>query len=214
MRRLLQILSIVATVGLPFLLYAAYRLDLEARSVWGVLISFYMMRWSVSHWEKFRSLKLSSLRPTGKSLLMVVGTAVGILLISKHRGDHYLYIPTMINGVLLFNFSVTLVKGPPIVETFARKMVTCLSDDELHYCRTVTVIWSLFFIANGGFAFYLAWQGMVEFWTLYTGVIAYMLMGTLFFFEMTYRYWRFRNYGTTPVDNLYKRIFPVLSDEK
>ena len=48
----------------------------------------------------------------------------------------------------------------------------------------------------------------LEVWTLYTGLVSYLLIGTLFAIEFVYRHWRFRRYLGAPTDALLRRIFP------
>jgi len=123
-------------------------------------------------------------------------------------GRVFLFVPALVNAALLFGFTRTLWKGPPLVETFARLQVEHLPPDEVAYCRTVTVVWSLFFLANGGVALALAWFGSLEAWTLYNGLVAYLLIALLFSVELTYRAWRFRRYGGGPADAIFRRLFP------
>jgi uncharacterized membrane protein len=55
---------------------------------------------------------------------------------------------------------------------------------------------------------YLTFYASLEAWTLYNGVVAYVLMGLLFSLEFLYRHWRFRRYVGTPFDSILRRIFP------
>ncbi|PLO95062.1 DNA gyrase subunit B, partial [Klebsiella pneumoniae] len=43
----------------------------------------------------------------------------------------------------------------------------------------VTQIWCAFFIGNGGIAFLTALHGDMALWTVWNGMIAYLLMGAL-----------------------------------
>jgi uncharacterized membrane protein len=47
----------------------------------------------------------------------------------------------------------------------------------------VTQVWCLFFLCNGGVALYTALYSSLAFWTLYNGLIAYVLMGLVFAIE-------------------------------
>jgi uncharacterized membrane protein len=119
-----------------------------------------------------------------------------------------LLVPTLVNGLLLFSFGSTLVYPPTVIEKIARTMTNDLSENEVLYCKNVTVVWCLFFTLNGSMALFLAFFYSIEVWTLYNGVIAYGLMGLLFLVEFFYRHWRFRRFVGTPLDPLLRRIFP------
>ena len=65
-----------------------------------------------------------------------------------------------------------------------------------------------FFAGNGSLAAGLAVYASLGIWTIYNGVIAYLLMGTLFASEFLYRHWRFRRYVGTMFDPVLRRLFP------
>jgi len=67
-----------------------------------------------------------------------------------------------------------------------------LSPERVAYCRTVTKIWCAFFVVNGSVALWLSLYGSLSAWGLYTGAVAYGLMGLLFVAEYTVRRLRFR----------------------
>jgi uncharacterized membrane protein len=66
----------------------------------------------------------------------------------------------------------------------------------------------VFFVVNGGLSLWFAIQADIWLWTLYTGLIAYLLMGVIFATEFVVRSWRFRNYQGSLVEPLFRRIFP------
>src|SRR3989441_3715150 len=126
------------------------------------------------------------------SRLVLLPVVVVLLLAGLfNQGQFFLLVPVLINAVLLIAFGRTLLWGPPMVETFARVRGRELPDEEVVYCRVVTGLWCLFFAFNGGVTLWLALGATLARWTLYTGVVSYMLIGTLFAAEMVYRYWRF-----------------------
>lgn len=55
------------------------------------------------------------------------------------------------------------------------------------YCARVTVIWCVFFAANASISIGLSLFGSMKTWSLYTGVISYILMGILFAVEFCIR---------------------------
>jgi uncharacterized membrane protein len=88
--------------------------------------------------------------------------------------------PAAISASMLVLFGVTLVHPPTMVERFARLQEQELSPASVRYTRRVTQTWCGFFVVNGAIAAYTAVSASREAWALYNGVIAYLLMGTLF----------------------------------
>ena len=95
-----------------------------------------------------------------------------------------------------------------MVERFARLQNPALSPEQLRYCRRVTVIWCGFFVLNASLSAAVAVWGSLRLWSLYTGLIAYVLMGMLGGTEYVVRKIRFREYGNGLHDRLLARFFP------
>lgn len=114
--------------------------------------------------------------------------------------------PVLISVVFLISFAGSL-RGPmPIVERFARMQVSDLRPEEQRYCRSVTIVWSVFFVMNGITAALLAWLAPVAWWAAYTGLIAYVLMGLLGASEYVVRKAKHGRFGTGPVDRVLKAV--------
>jgi len=88
--------------------------------------------------------------------------------------------PVLINAGLLGLFGLSLYRGMPVIERIARVREPELPAHAIHYTRTVTKVWALFFLANGMIAAALTLWASRECWLLYNGLIAYVLMGALF----------------------------------
>ena len=85
----------------------------------------------------------------------------------------------------LFGFS--LFRPPSMVERIARLHDPDLPPDAVVYCWRVTLVWTLFGLFNGAIAWSTAVWGTLETWTLWNGVVAYILIGTLFIGELMVR---------------------------
>jgi uncharacterized membrane protein len=116
--------------------------------------------------------------------------------------------PVLINLVLLVGFAGSLRSRMPLVERFARMQVDDLSPAEIAYCRKVTQVWSGFFVLNGSTAGLLALLAPVSWWALYTGIVAYVLMGLLGATEYVLRKYRFGRFGQNPLDRLLQSLLP------
>lgn len=88
--------------------------------------------------------------------------------------------PVLVNVGLLAAFGASLIAPPSIVERMARLQEPDLPPAAVVYTRRVTQVWCGFFVINGGIALATALWASEKIWSLYTGVIAYLLMGALF----------------------------------
>ena len=88
--------------------------------------------------------------------------------------------PVLLSLFLLAVFGLSLLRGQPLIERLARLREPDLPPRAVRYTRRVTQVWCLFFLGNALTAAGLALWAPLAWWTLYTGVIAYGLMGLLF----------------------------------
>lgn len=95
--------------------------------------------------------------------------------------------PVMVNGLLLVVFAASLWFPPTVVERIARLQDPELPQKAVVYTRRVTQIWCLFFVGNGLIALWTALWQSVHVWFWYNGVIAYLLIGSLFVGEWLIR---------------------------
>ena len=116
--------------------------------------------------------------------------------------------PSLVNLALLIQFGWSLVRGPPMVERFARLQTSSLGPLELAYTRSVTVVWCAFFVFNGGLITALAVLGPRSWWAAYASGISYLLVGLLFTVEFVVRRVRFGKFGTGLPDRLLKVVLP------
>lgn len=142
------------------------------------------------------------------ALVFGASSAVAVVL-----GDAraLLLAPALSSATLLGVFASSLARRETAIETLARAQVGELPEDEVAYCRRVTQVWCAFFALNGTIAAALALSGWREAWAVYTGAIAYLLLGALFAAEYVYRHWRFRRYRGGFADPILRRLFPPLS---
>ena len=74
-----------------------------------------------------------------------------------------------------------------MIERFARLQEPEFSDTAIAYTRKVTMVWCGFFVLNGSASLYTALFTDMATWTLYNGLIAYLLLGLLFIGEYLVR---------------------------
>ena len=95
--------------------------------------------------------------------------------------------PLVVSGGLLAVFAWSLRHPPTVAERLARVHEPDLSRAGVAYTRRVTEVWCVFFMINMGISLATALWGSVAAWSLYNGVIAYLLMGLLFAGELLVR---------------------------
>lgn len=103
-----------------------------------------------------------------------------------------LYPAAVAAGVLLL-FATSLHAPPSMIERFARLQQPDLPPAGVRYTRKVTQVWCAFLALNSLIALYTGLFSSREVWSLYNGLIAYLLMGTLFAGE-----WLVRKYVVKP----------------
>ena len=77
--------------------------------------------------------------------------------------------PSFVNLGLLLAFGATLVRGPSMIEKFARLGNPELGPHAVRYTRRVTQMWCVFFALNGAFSAYTALCWSRAAWSLYNG---------------------------------------------
>lgn len=93
--------------------------------------------------------------------------------------------PVVISFSFFSVFVYSLIK-PPAIITLIASARDKITESAVIYTRKVTVVWCFFFIFNGLVALWTVFLSD-EYWTLYNGVISYILMGILFACEWLIR---------------------------
>lgn len=112
----------------------------------------------------------------GVALTGVVLCVASLVLRSHHL---LLWYPVVVNTLLLGMFGASLWSSMPLVERIARLKEPDLPPAGVRYTRRVTQVWCGFFIVNGSVAAFTCGYGDTDLWTLWNGMIAYLLMGAL-----------------------------------
>jgi uncharacterized membrane protein len=136
--------------------------------------------------------RLSPVR-TGKAARWWLGGTVLLFALAVWRNvllPLKLY-PVLVNATLLGAFGYSLVYPPSMIERLARIREPELPAPAIAYTRQVTQVWCVFFSVNGTIALWTALWASAAVWSLYNGVIAYLLMGLLFVGEYCVR-WNFK----------------------
>lgn len=200
MQKVLSVANAVLIAGYPAAVYFGL-LHLSARSV-GLLLLCLLLP---SLFYRLRSAQPGQLWAVLKLPLAIVAL-VGLAALFDDR-RFVLALPVLINLLLLAGFAGSL-RTTPMVERFARLQKPELSPAQVGYCRRVTQVWCCFFAGNALLSLLLACFASLRAWALYTGLIAYILIGALGASEYVVRKARFREYGSGLHDRLLARLFP------
>ncbi len=178
MTRLLGPLFIVVATGYPLLVY--FSLDHLPPAAMA-LILIILAAGRLALWRRL----------PGDRLLLVAGIiamlAVAIITLLSNSKEGLRYYPVIINTAMLVLFAWSLTQPRTIIERLARLFEPDLPPEGVAHTRQATWAWCVFFALNGSIALWTAVAASWEVWTLYNGLIAYILMGLLFAGEYTLR---------------------------
>jgi uncharacterized membrane protein len=116
-------------------------------------------------------------------------------------------VPPLIGLSFTLNFLVSIPRGTPLVESFARMQKPVLSDEEVVYCRRATWYWVAVLGTNtlmvtGAIFLKEIWQ-----WFVMAAPASYALIGLAFAAEYVYRKHRFREFDLSkPWDRVLSRV--------
>jgi len=142
--------------------------------------------------------------------LPAIALAFTLTGLISHNGTWLLVMPSATQATFGLAFFRSL-SSTPLIEHFARMVKPVLSDGELEHCRTWTKIWGVYLFVLAGIGLGFAKWASLGAWTLYVGVVSYVLVGVLFAVEHVIRKIQFRDYSRNPLDWLLSKLFPARS---
>ncbi|AIL33262.1 COG4648 family protein [Basilea psittacipulmonis] len=171
MKKIINGLLIIIMIAYPFILYFNHS-PLTRRAFFLVLACLYLSKFIVALPEKpYRNLVLAGFF---------------FLIFAFNLSALAYWYPIIISSLLLIIFAQSLWSEQTVIEKIARFRHPDLPPEAVHYTRQVTKVWIGFFLFNILITAILL-HTHLTWWTLYTGVIAYILMGILFIGEWLYR---------------------------
>jgi len=179
MRHLLTGLSAIVLLAYPFAIY--YGIDKFGLIILGATLAvFFVLRIFTASRTKLKEFKQLAII---SGLIGITLIVLGILFRSK---GWLLFYPVAVNACMLMVFASSLKQPQTIIERLARLQEPELPQSGINYTRKVTQVWCLFFLFNGITALYTCFLP-IEVWTLYNGLISYLLIGLLFAIEWVVR---------------------------
>ena len=119
------------------------------------------------------------------ALLAVFAITAGLGLMEAELAAR-LY-PVVMSLGMAAAFGLSLLGGPSLVEGFAALTEPDPSASARAYMRQVTKVWCGILVVNAGLSGLTALSGDLALWTLYNGLLSYLLMGTVFAEEYAIR---------------------------
>ncbi len=168
-KRVLGIVFVCVSILYPFLVYFGLS-HVGPSTIVVILLCLLACRtlWS----SEERGLPIRS-----TSVIALAGIAGLFLIDSVAAVRAY---PVLINLGLALVFALSLMNPPSAIERIARLTEPTLDDFGVAYTRKVTWVWLAFFLGNGTISVWTAVYGTLDQWTLYNGVISYLLIVLLF----------------------------------
>lgn len=116
-----------------------------------------------------------------------LGTALAAASFLTESSTVVKFYPVTVNVALLTLFALSLVNGTPMIERLARLREPQLDIAGVRYCRLATIAWCVFFIINGLISLDSALWRSNDWWALYNGLLAYVLIAAMFAAEWIVR---------------------------
>ena len=167
MSRLLGLLVALVSVAYPFAVY--FGVDHLSPRLFAALLGALWLARLLSNPRD-----ANSRRMTGAVLVFC------LLLALADEPVLLRWYPVLVSVLLGLLFASSLKIGMPMVERLARLREPHLPEVAVRYTRKVTAVWALFMFANTLVVVALNLWAPLSWWTLYTGLISYLLMGLLF----------------------------------
>jgi len=120
-------------------------------------------------------------------LTVVIGAVLAGLSWLYGNADYLLWYPVGLNAALFIVFFTSILFPPTVIEYIARLTDKNLPEKAIRYTRKVTIVWSIFFVINASIATWTAIHGDMKIWTLYNGLVAYLVIGLIFAVEFLVR---------------------------
>lgn len=112
-------------------------------------------------------------------LILAAATALVVVLVLIAPTLAVQFYPVLVSLGFAILFAATFWNPPVMIERFARVTRPDFPDSARPWCRSWTVAWIGFFLVNAAIATWTVVYGTVAEWTLYNGLISYLLIGAM-----------------------------------
>lgn len=198
-RPLINAVIALALLAYPFTMYFAASRVAPKRLLAGVLILLALR-------AAFRAWRAPARR--WRWLALTVALLLGAVAALFSRGvslAHVQLYPVVIDAVFFLVFFLSLFTRQPLVERIVRARGDALDAQGVCYTRRVTWAWSAVLLANTLIALYTTLYASLAVWTLWNGLLSYLLIGVTYATEYLVRPYLRENY--TRDDKISFRLF-------
>lgn len=126
-------------------------------------------------------------RHAGFALLLLAAATAVLLLMPGIRLVYLRLYPMLLNLLMSTVFFGSLFTAMPLAERIARLVHPDLPPQAVAYTRYVTWTWCIVLLLNGLISLYTALATSFETWTLYNGIVTYLIFGCVFVVEYLLR---------------------------
>ncbi|MGD8811001.1 MAG: hypothetical protein PVG24_15435 [Gammaproteobacteria bacterium] len=126
---------------------------------------------------------------SGQRLMVLPVTALFVYAIAAAvfgSTQALLYYPAVVNLVMCAVFAGSLFGDEPLLLRMVRARGMAMSQHAPAYLRGLTLVWAVFFALNSLVALWTTTRTL-EIWTLYNGLLSYLLVAALMGIEWMYR---------------------------
>jgi len=146
-------------------------------------------------------LRFGVIRPEERSKVVPVGIILlGYAIASAVVGSTQmlLYYPVLVNAILFVVFAWSLTTKESLLLRIVRARGNLINVKTPGYLSRLTAIWAGFFAINGMIAIWTTTASM-ELWTMYNGMISYVLVATIALCEWIFRIRYMKRHGISRV---------------
>ncbi len=200
MKKALNIVSVLFIIASPWVLYwTLSQGDVAVAAM--TLVAWVIVRTIPVLLMARREQRVAALQ------LPAIALVFALLGWVSNNGTWFLILPSANQAAFGLAFLRSL-KSTPLIEHFARMVKPELGTAQQAHCRSWTAVWGIYLLVLAALGLVLARFSTLEVWTVYVGILSYVLVGVLFAIEYVVRKISFREYGRNPLDWLLSRVFP------
>lgn len=171
----LRILFVVLLAFYPFIIY--FGINVLPASFFGLALALVLL------------LRFGVTRPDERAtavpaLLLLLAYAVASAVVGSAR--MLMYYPVIVNLLMCALFIGSLWNKEPLLLRIVRARGVPMTVHAPRYLTRLTAVWGAFFALNALIALWTTTQSM-ELWTIYNGMVAYLLIGILISGEWIFR---------------------------
>jgi len=125
---------------------------------------------------------------------VVIGGTLATLTWIFDSKEFLLWYPVGLSTAFFLVFTMSIIFPPTVIEQIGRAYNKNFPEVAVTHTRNVTIVWSTFFAINIFVSSWTVVYGGMEVWTLYNGLISYIIVGILIGIEILVRRRMKKNY--------------------